>query len=235
MRYGINSGPVTAGVLRGERARFQLFGDTVNVAARMEQTGEKNKIQVSQSTASLLEQAGKNHWLSRRDDSIQVKGKGVLGTFWVFPQPDRTPSVASGSGRDGQHEEVSTLNSANKHDVNGDGAKHSRLVNWLCNMILHHLRPVLARRRALGMKDCEPSSLVYKTSDGLTSLDEVQECIRLPKFDKLLQQYVEQDSSQIEIDDTVVEQLREFVTELASMYRDNPFHNFEHATHVTMA
>ena len=62
VRIGLHSGPVTAGVLRGERARFQLFGDTVNTAARIESTGEKNKIQISKETADLLAARNKAHW-----------------------------------------------------------------------------------------------------------------------------------------------------------------------------
>jgi class 3 adenylate cyclase len=46
-------GPTTAGVLRGEKSRFQLFGDTVNTAARMESTGQKGRIHVSQKTADV--------------------------------------------------------------------------------------------------------------------------------------------------------------------------------------
>jgi class 3 adenylate cyclase len=78
MRFGLNSGPVTAGVLRGEKSRFQLFGDTVNTAARMESNGMKNRIQLSQSTADELKKAGKEHWYEPRKDLINAKGKGKL-------------------------------------------------------------------------------------------------------------------------------------------------------------
>ena len=75
MRFGLNTGPVTAGLLRGDRSRFQLFGDTVNTAARMESTGSSGKIQCSQTTAEALTRSGKEHWLEARADLVSAKGK----------------------------------------------------------------------------------------------------------------------------------------------------------------
>ena len=83
MRFGLHSGPVTAGVLRGEKSRFQLFGDTVNTAARMEENGVRNRIHVSQETANLLIVAGKKNWIKSREELVAIKGKGDMQTYWV--------------------------------------------------------------------------------------------------------------------------------------------------------
>ena len=83
LRVGIHSGPVTAGVLRGDRVRFQLFGDTVNTASRVESTGEPGRIHVSQETAGLLANSGKAEWLEKRADKVFAKGKGEIQTYWV--------------------------------------------------------------------------------------------------------------------------------------------------------
>jgi class 3 adenylate cyclase len=83
LRVGIHSGPVTAGVLRGDRGRFQLFGDSVNTAARMESTGMPGKIQCSQATADLLLLAGKGEWLIAREGLVEAKGKGEMQTYWI--------------------------------------------------------------------------------------------------------------------------------------------------------
>lgn len=98
MRFGINSGPVTAGILRGQKSRFELFGDTINTASRMESTSSPNCIQVSQETAELLRMEGMGSWLAPRQGLVSVKGKGMLSTFWLIP-PD-------GEGNGGVPEEL---------------------------------------------------------------------------------------------------------------------------------
>lgn len=93
MRCGLHSGPITAGVLRGEKSRFQLFGDTVNFASRMESTGIPSKIQCSQATADLLKASGKQHWVFPREKLVTVKGKGMLKTYFISLRPN--PDIGS--------------------------------------------------------------------------------------------------------------------------------------------
>jgi class 3 adenylate cyclase len=93
-RFGLHSGPVTAGVLRGDRARFQLFGDTVHIASCMESTCRCDCIQVSLETAAALRADGHGSWLTPRCDVIREKGQENRPTYWVTPiQQDETEFV----------------------------------------------------------------------------------------------------------------------------------------------
>jgi class 3 adenylate cyclase len=63
--------------------RFQIFGDTVNTAARCESLGQPDRIHVSAATAEILQASGKGGWLTQRLDVVEAKGKGLLQTYWV--------------------------------------------------------------------------------------------------------------------------------------------------------
>lgn len=93
MRVGLHSGPVTGGVLRGHKSRFQLFGDTVNTASRMESNGTSGMIHVSESTAEELTKLGRGSWLMARNRQLPIKGKGEMQTYFV----KTTSLTASGS------------------------------------------------------------------------------------------------------------------------------------------
>jgi class 3 adenylate cyclase/integral membrane sensor domain MASE1 len=79
MRIGINTGPVVAGVIGQKKFAYDLWGDTVNIASRMESTGMPGEIQVTRSTYEAL----KATYSFEQRGEIIVKGKGLMETFWL--------------------------------------------------------------------------------------------------------------------------------------------------------
>jgi guanylate cyclase len=79
MRIGVSTGAVVAGVIGTSKFAYDIWGDTVNMASRMEQTGLVDEIQVSQSTYEILKDTYR--FEVRKD--VQVKGKGIVDTYLV--------------------------------------------------------------------------------------------------------------------------------------------------------
>jgi 3'5'-cyclic nucleotide phosphodiesterase/Adenylate and Guanylate cyclase catalytic domain len=255
LRIGLHSGSVIAGVLRGDKSRFQLFGDTMNTASRMESNGERNRIQVSQETADLIVAGGKGHWLTARADLIKAKGKGDLQTYWLTPQR-RSKAIQRELGR----ENASVKNAASGPKIladmkarktqaltsqwidtstdsldaldeafNSAYSKDQRLVDWNTDILCSLLSKLVSSRDTRSRKHGgggDSSSWSVNTSRnsvaGYLSISSVGE----------RKHHRSGTTNPLGI---VRDELREYVGRIAALYRDNTFHNFEHASHVALS
>jgi hypothetical protein len=162
---------------------------------------------VSQKTADLLTEAGKGHWVSARDTLVSAKGKGMLQTYWVDPVAGCATS-ASGST------EVSSDVDLTERNVEGalesvTDEKINRMIDWYVEALATLLRDVPVPKHANGLDRI----------DGIPR-DQISDTIKLSA----------KKTESLELSTAVMQQLREYVSTIAHMYKNNPFHNFEHAT-----
>jgi adenylate cyclase len=89
LRIGIASGPVVAGVVGRRKFFYDVWGDAVNTASRMESTGEAGKIQVAPETYALL----KAHFELEERGVIEVRGKGQMRTWYLAGRKAATETL----------------------------------------------------------------------------------------------------------------------------------------------
>ncbi|MBK6417949.1 MAG: hypothetical protein IPF79_01985 [Ignavibacteria bacterium] len=81
LRIGINTGPVIAGVMDGQRIAYDVWGDTVNVAARMEEHSRPGSVSCTEAVAQGVRQIPEFNLIKR--EPLNIHGKGLMTTYWL--------------------------------------------------------------------------------------------------------------------------------------------------------
>ncbi|MBT8218404.1 MAG: hypothetical protein KJP00_01175 [Bacteroidia bacterium] len=79
IRIGIHTGPLIAGIIGKHKFVYDIWGDTVNMASRIESSGMVGKVSISQSTFELV----KNHFVCEHLGKVEAKHKGLIDSYWV--------------------------------------------------------------------------------------------------------------------------------------------------------
>lgn len=226
VRIGAHSGPITGGYLRGKQSRFQLFGDTINVASRMESNGKPGKIQFSETTALLLMKGGGENWLEKRKQRVSVKGKGNMVTYWLSDAGYMACVARPGCHRSLTSKERLCLSTS-------ESDRQARLVEWN-TAELYKILQLIDNCEQVSEASSNPADAKqnYEQKPNTPPLIEVKEVLPLWDAKYALET---RPKKKAKLNPIVKEQLRNFIQSVADAYPANEYHNFAHATHVVLS
>jgi Adenylate and Guanylate cyclase catalytic domain len=200
----------------------------------MESTGKRERVHLSEQTALQLIEQGREDWVVRREDTVEAKGKGKMVTYWLrLANSDRTAESVAANSEVGDGDthvpkepiEYSAWNvEMPVSKTSNSECRNERLAQWNSDLLLELLQRVVTRRAALQSSDiATPSAsqmhltaMAKAIGDGTMVVEEVVEIIDMPEFVSA------NDVKEAELSEIVVAQLRAFVSEIDSMYNDNP-------------
>jgi hypothetical protein len=194
----------------------------------------KNMIHLSQDTADILIKNGRPEWVTKREDPVQVKGKGALQTYWLnlrtTSQSMPSSNGTSVSGDISGYRKITRLPKTRKSTLwsgtelgNVLGATEvdadlERLVNWNVEVLLTLLKRCVATRAVSGAgnRNLSPEAEKQFSSQGLV-LDDFQLVIDMPKFDADAASRAWKED--VVLVPRVMEELHDYVSAIASGYK----------------
>lgn len=203
----------------------------------MESTSLPNGIQVSSTTAELLQQAGYGSWVSLRKDIVHAKGKGRLQTYWCNPVVSdrcgmRDNYLTSSPSCVGWGQTSIGALPHTKHE------RQNHLIDYNAEVLTQLLRKVVTKRNAIKhlpkvkpveKNDEKYSKEINRYKGKSTVMDQITEVVPFADF------YPDgEDVPLEELDPIVKAQIHEFVSDVAKRYNDVPFHNFEHVSFIQL-
>jgi hypothetical protein len=192
----------------------------------MESNGQVGRIQASHETADLLIEAGKGKWVSPRQEKIHAKGKGEMQTFWISTSSNAGSQRGSVDSSDTSQNtdncnELENAIVANKHFPQLSSEKVHRLIGWNTDVMVRLLKQIIARRILLGSKPViAVNEDLIQPNANATVIDEVAEIVSLPRFDSKCSSSIDLDA--IELSEEAMEQLKDYLTNVCALYRNNP-------------
>jgi 3'5'-cyclic nucleotide phosphodiesterase/Adenylate and Guanylate cyclase catalytic domain len=214
----------------------------------MESTGKAGMIQISSSTADLLIEAGKSHWLKEREDKVNAKGKGELTTFWLLPLNNGRKNERRNDSTHTLSDSVSLGEDIVTHTSNIKNSNLERIVTWVVDGLSQILKDIARQRVTSQQEQHVPydktlqtleSELTQNANDHsvLRVVNEVKEVIDFSGVEYVATCHDDTSHSEEStcLDEDIIHQLSQYIHVIATTYQSNAFHNFDHASHVTMS